>query len=126
MAKVTGLGGVFYKVADPEQTARWYRETLGLGGDWGIMFPWKAEPGAGEAYSLLSAFKADSDYFAPSAAGFMINLRVDDLDVMIAALEAKGVEILGRQDEDYGSFAWILDCDGVKLELWQQKGPAPA
>jgi catechol 2,3-dioxygenase-like lactoylglutathione lyase family enzyme len=119
------LGGVFYKVADTEATARWYRETLGLGGEWGIMFPWKAEPGAGDAYSLLSAFESESDYFAPSAAGFMVNLRVDDLDGMIAELEAKGVHILGRQDEDYGSFAWILDCDGVKLELWQQKGPAP-
>jgi predicted enzyme related to lactoylglutathione lyase len=125
MARITGLGGVFYKVADTGATARWYRETLGLGGEWGIMFPWKAEAAAAEAYSLLSAFKAESDYFAPSAAGFMVNLRVDDLNGMIAELEAKGVEILGRQDEDYGNFAWILDCDGVKLELWQQKGPAP-
>jgi catechol 2,3-dioxygenase-like lactoylglutathione lyase family enzyme len=125
MAKVTGLGGIFYKVADTQRTAAWYRDTLGLGGEWGIMFPWKAEPGSAEAYSLLSAFKADSDYFAPSAAQFMINLRVDDLDGMIAELEAKGVEILGRQDEDYGRFAWILDCDGIKVELWQQLGPAP-
>jgi catechol 2,3-dioxygenase-like lactoylglutathione lyase family enzyme len=125
MARITGLGGVFYKVADTEATARWYRETLGLRGEWGIMLPWKAEPSAAEAYSLLSAFKNESDYFAPSAAGFMVNLRVDDLDGMIAQLEAKGVEILGRQDEDYGNFAWIMDCDGVKLELWEQKGPAP-
>ena len=39
---------------------------------------------------------------------------------------ARGIETLGRQDEDYGNFAWILDCDGIKIELWQQKGPAPA
>ena len=56
----------------------------------------------------------------------MINLRVDDLDGMIAALTGKGIEILGRQDEEYGRFAWILDCDGIKIELWQQLGPAPA
>jgi catechol 2,3-dioxygenase-like lactoylglutathione lyase family enzyme len=124
MAKVTGLGGIFYKVADPERTARWYRETLDLGGEWGIMFPWKRDE-SGEAYSLLSAFTASTDYFAPSEAGFMINLRVDDLDSMISELEAKGIEILGRQDEDYGRFAWVLDCDGVKIELWQQLGPAP-
>ena len=125
MARVTGLGGVFYKVADPEATARWYRETLGLGGEWGIMFPWKADEGREEAYSLFSAFKEGSDYFAPSAERFMVNLRVDDLDGLVAELQAKGVEILGRQDEEYGSFAWIMDPDGVKLELWQQKGPAP-
>ena len=124
MAKVTGLGGVFYKVEDSERTARWYREVLGLGGEWGIVFPWKADA-TGEAYSLLSAFKATTDYFAPSAAPFMVNLRVDDLDAMVAELEGKGIEILGRQDEDYGRFAWILDCDGMKLELWEQKGPAP-
>jgi catechol 2,3-dioxygenase-like lactoylglutathione lyase family enzyme len=125
MAKVTGLGGVFYKVADPARTQAWYRETLGVGGDWGAIFPWSAE-GAGDAFSLLSPFRQDSDYFAPSGAGFMLNLRVDDLDGMIESLTAKGIEILGRQDEDYGRFAWILDCDGIKVELWQQIGPAPA
>lgn len=125
MAKVTGLGGVFYKVADPAATQAWYKETLGIGGDWGAMFPWSAEAGE-DPYSLLSPFKQETDYMAPSTAGFMINLRVDDLDGMIADLEAKGIEMLGRQDEDYGNFAWILDCDGVKIELWQQKGPAPA
>ena len=76
MAKVTGLGGLFYKVADPERTKLWYEETLGLGGEWGIMFPFAAEP---EGFSLLSTFKDTSDYFAPSDKPFMINLRVDDL-----------------------------------------------
>ena len=123
MARVIGLGGVFYKVADTERTARWYQETLGLGGEWGIMMPWKADE-TGEAFSLLSAFKEDSDYFAPSAERFMVNLLVEDLDGLIAELEGKGVEILGRQEEDYGNFAWILDCDGVKLELWEPKAAA--
>ena len=122
MAKVTGLGGIFYKVADTERTAAWYKEILGLSGEWGIMFPFSRAP---DGFSLLSPFKASSDYFAPSEAPFMINLRVDDLAAMIAELEGKGVEILGRQDEDYGRFAWILDCDGIKIELWQQLGPAP-
>ncbi|MDB5690992.1 MAG: hypothetical protein JWO81_55 [Alphaproteobacteria bacterium] len=123
MAKVTGLGGVFYKVADPARTRAWYQEMLGVGGKWGATFPWAQ--GDAEAFSLLSPFAADSDYFAPSEAQFMLNLRIDDLDGMIAALEAKGIPILGRQDEDYGRFAWILDCDGIKVELWEQKGPAP-
>jgi catechol 2,3-dioxygenase-like lactoylglutathione lyase family enzyme len=122
MARVTGLGGVFYKVEDSEATARWYKETLGVGGEWGATFPFAGDP---DGYTVLSPFKATSDYFAPSEKGFMINLRVDDLDAMIADLEAKGIEILGRQDEEYGKFAWILDCDGIKVELWQQVGPAP-
>ena len=123
MAKVTGLGGVFYKVADIEATRAWYQEKLGVGGDWGAMFPFKADDP--EGFTLLSPFKADSGYFAPSGEKFMINLRVDDIDGMVADLEAKGIEVIGRQDEDYGRFAWIVDPDGVKVELWQQRGPAP-
>ena len=125
MGKVTGLGGLFYKVADPARTQAWYTEILGIGGDWGANFRWADEPGD-DPFSLLSPFKETTDYMAPSSASFMINLRVDDLDSMIADLEAKGIEILGLQDEDYGNFAWILDCDGIKIELWQQKGEAPA
>jgi catechol 2,3-dioxygenase-like lactoylglutathione lyase family enzyme len=123
MAKVTGLGGIFYKVADPDSTRAWYQDNLGIGGEWGAMFPFKNDDP--EGFALLSPFKAETDYFAPSAERFMINLRVDDLDGVIDDLEARGIEILGRQDEDYGRFAWLLDPDGVKVELWQQKGPAP-
>jgi catechol 2,3-dioxygenase-like lactoylglutathione lyase family enzyme len=125
MAKVTGLGGIFYKTPDTARTQAWYQETLGVGGEWGAIFPWSAEAG-NDAYSLLSPFKETTDYMEPSTAQFMINLRVDDLDAFTAELQAKGIEILGRQNEDYGNFAWILDCDGIKVELWQQKGPAPA
>lgn len=123
MARVTGLGGLFYKVADPAATRRWYQDSLGIGSEWGAMFPFKED--AADGYALLSPFKAETDYFAPSEQPFMINLRVDDLDGMLANLAAKGIEPLGRQDEDYGNFAWIMDPDGVKIELWQQKGPAP-
>ncbi len=118
MAKVTGLGGIFYKVADVEATKAWYKEMLGVGGDWGAMFNFKDD--SADGFSLLSPFKDDSDYFAPSDKPFMINLRVDDLDAMVADLEAKGVQVLGRQEEDYGRFAWIMDPDGVKVELYQQ------
>ena len=124
MAKVTGLGGIFYKVADPAATQAWYQEMLGVGGEWGAMFPFNAD--STDGFSLLSPFKAATDYFAPSEAPFMINLRVDDLDGMIADLAVKGVSILGRQDEDYGRFAWILDPDGIKVELYQQIGGLPA
>lgn len=124
MAKVTGLGGIFFKAEDTAATNAWYADKLGLSGEWGIMFP--ARDAGPEAYSLLSPFKAETDYFAPSGQPFMINLRVDDIDGMIAGLKAKSVEILGRQDEDYGRFAWILDPNGVKIELFEQIGPCPA
>lgn len=125
MAKVTGFGGVFYKVADPERTRAWYQETLGIGGEWGASFRWRDEPQE-DPFSLLSPFKASSDYFDPSTSPFMVNLRVDDLETMVEELKAKGIEVLGTQFEDYGKFAWILDCDGIKVELWEQLGPAPS
>lgn len=125
MARVTGLGGLFFRSRDVEASRAWYRAMLGIGGEWGASFRW-AEEGGDDPYSLLSPFGAESDYFAPSDQPFMINLRVDDLDAFLADLEAKGVAVLGRQSEDYGKFAWILDPDGVKIELWQQIGPAPA
>ena len=118
MAKVVGLGGIFYRVADPVATKEWYKDVLGVGGEWGAMFAFSDD--SPDGFSLLSPFGTDSDYFAPSSQPFMINLRVDDLDSMIADLTTKDVAILGRQDDDNGRFAWIVDPDGIKLELWQQ------
>ena len=118
MAKVTGLGGVFYVVKDPAATRAWYRDVLGVDGDYGPQLMWSDEPCAAP-YSLVSHF-ADHQYIKPGTGGFMINLRVDDCDEMVAELRAKGVEILGESDEGYGKFAWLLDPDGIKIELWQK------
>ena len=118
MAKITGLGGVFYVVRDPEATRAWYRDMLGIGGEYGPLLKWSEEDGDAP-YSLVSHFRDDT-YIKPGTGGFMINLRVDDLDEFVAQLQAKGVEVLDSVDEGYGKFAWLLDPDGVKIELWQQ------
>ncbi len=120
MARVTGLGGVFHRVKNPAESRAWYRDVLGIDGEYGPMLSWSLETGP-DPYSLISHFAADSTYLAPSSAEFMINLRVDDLDGYLEILRDKGVEILGQVDEGYGKFAWILDCDGIKLEFWEQK-----
>jgi catechol 2,3-dioxygenase-like lactoylglutathione lyase family enzyme len=109
---------VFYVVKDPEATRTWYRDTLGIDGPYGPQFAWAGEPRA-TPYSLISHF-ADDAYIQPGRGGFMINLRVDDLSGFVAALRAKGVDVLGEADEGYGKFAWLLDPDGVKIELWEQ------
>jgi predicted enzyme related to lactoylglutathione lyase len=50
----------------------------------------------------------------------MINYRVDDLTELVAQLQRNGVEILkGPDADDNGKFAWILDPDGNKVELWE-------
>ena len=118
MAKITGLGGVFYVVKDPEATRAWYRDKLGIDGAYGPQLAWSEETKP-NPYSLISHF-TDAQYLKPGNPHFMINLRVDDLDGFVEGLRAKDIEVLDTADEGYGKFAWVLDPDGVKIELWEQ------
>jgi len=122
MARITGFGGIFFKARDPKALAAWYRDTLGIAlEEYGAALLRTDVPGHPE-FVVWNAFAEDTTYFAPSTREFMVNFAVDDLDGMVAALQAKGVNILGRQDESYGRFAWIVDPDGTKIELWEAKG----
>ena len=117
MAKVLGLGGIFFKAADPKAVREWYARVLGFDvHDWGgAMFD---HPKVGK--TNWSPFGADTKYFEPSQAAFMINFIVDDLDGVLAKAAVEGVEPTGQQDEEgMGRFAWLLDPAGVKIELWE-------
>jgi predicted enzyme related to lactoylglutathione lyase len=119
---VTGIGGVFIKSKDPKALSAWYRDVLGVDiQSWGgAMLSYDA-PGHPKVV-VWSPFKETSNYMAPSTRDFMLDFAVDDMDAMIARLTAKGVPILKRDDKDpSGRFAWILDPDGTKIELWQPK-----
>ena len=123
MAKVLGLGGVFFKAEDPAALRGWYARVLGLTvSDWGAMFQ---HPKVGAV--TWAPFDAATRYFEPSQSPFMINFIVDDLDGVLARAAAEGVEPTGRQDEDMGRFAWLIDPAGVKIELWEPaKAPSEA
>src|SRR5713226_2483501 len=119
MARVLGIGGVFFKVASKEANREWYQRVLGMEPeDWGgIPFP---HPDRGVV--VWSPFKADTNYFAPSTEKFMINLIVDDLDAMAERIAAAGESLLGRDDSDpNGPFGWLMDPNGIKIELWEPK-----
>lgn len=119
MAKVLGFGGVFVKAADPAKLAAWYKDVLGVETQsWGgAIFP-----PLDRGKSVWTAFPADSDHFAPSTLSYMINLMVDDLDGVLAMAAKAGVTPLSRDDQgDFGRFAWIMDPNGTKLELWEPK-----
>jgi predicted enzyme related to lactoylglutathione lyase len=120
--KVIGIGGVFLKSPDQKRLGTWYAENLGIAQDSnGAMFKWRsAENPAQEHLTVWSVFPSSSNYFDPSAASFMINYIVDDLDALLAKLNTSGVRIdPKREDYDYGRFAWIYDPDGNKIELWE-------
>ena len=127
MERVTGIGGVFFKAKHPDQLRAWYAQHLGLKlEDFGAcVFHW-AEDNAPGKMTVWSIFPADTDYFAPSNAGFMINFRVKNLTAMLQQLSAAGIETTGQlDDEAFGRFAWILDPEGNKVELWQPPDSAP-
>ncbi|QYJ73974.1 MULTISPECIES: VOC family protein [Shewanella] len=120
MAKVIGLGGVFFKSSDPEALANWYKTHLGMPVEhWGGC-AFRALDLPKGSYSVWSPFDAGSDYFHPSRHPFMFNLVVDDLDAVLAQAAAGGAEVLpGREDTEFGRFGWFIDPDGNKVELWQ-------
>jgi len=125
MAKVLGLGGVFFKCEDPAALAAWYRDHLGLDvTEWnGVPFDPDADDGPGKAI-IWGPFKADTDYFDPSTRAVMINFRVDDLEGVLDRARAGGAEIVGEiVAYDYGRFGWFVDPAGFKIELWEPKGP---
>ncbi len=116
---VTGIGGFFFRAKDPKALAAWYVEHLGVGS--APHGEWQTQAGP----SVFSPFRQDTDYFAADRQ-WMLNLRVDDLDGMCAALRASGLEVITKPEWDMpgvGRFARVHDPEGNPIELWQ---PDPA
>lgn len=122
MEKVLGIGGVFFKARDPKALAAWYREHLGVPVEPGQTYTSFNSSGVGEQ-TVWSTFPADTKYFGPGSAGFMVNYRVRDLNAMLAQLRAAGAQVEDRvEDYDYGRFGWATDPEGNRFELWEPKG----
>jgi catechol 2,3-dioxygenase-like lactoylglutathione lyase family enzyme len=121
--RVIGLGGIFFKAKDPKKMYEWYEQHLGIQGkpQVGAMFHWRRlEDPTQETLTVWSVFPEDTKYFNPSSAPFMINYQVEDMDAVLEALRAEGVTIdPKREDHEYGKFAWIMDPEGNRIELWE-------
>lgn len=124
MAKVLGVGGVYFRCCDPQETLAWYKVVLGieLNGSGSLDFPHREsvmEHGAG-ARTVVAPLRGDNRYFSPSSKAFMLNFIVDDLDAMIARIEKAGVPLAGEPVRyAQGRFAWVMDPNGLKIELWE-------
>jgi predicted enzyme related to lactoylglutathione lyase len=124
MQRVTGIGGIFFKAANSASLYDWYEKHLGIKQDFpgqGAMFHWRdAKDPEKPGITVWSIFPETTKYLDPSKSRFMINYRVENLDALLEALHAEGVEIdPKREDHDYGRFAWITDPEGNKIELWE-------
>jgi predicted enzyme related to lactoylglutathione lyase len=125
MARVTGIGGVFFKsTSDHKRLAAWYRDNLGMAlEDWGgAILKWPQDKTVDGGLTVWHVAEPESKWFSPSTSSFMINYRVDDLTALLAQLKTNGIEVVKGPDSDFnGTFAWILDPDGNKVELWEPK-----
>jgi predicted enzyme related to lactoylglutathione lyase len=123
MARVTGIGGVFFKAkSDHKALAAWYARHLGIQmEEWGgAILKWPDDKANDDGLTVWNLAASTSQWFSPSESSFMINYRVDDLDELLAQLREDGVAIVnGPESHENGKFAWIMDPDGNKVELWQ-------
>lgn len=122
--RVVGIGGIFFKSKNPSELKTWYSKHLGIETDkYGGKFVWRPAEGEDDLRTTVwSPMPEDTTYYAPSGSSYMINYRVENLIELLRILKQEGVEQVGEMETyEYGKFAWILDPDGTKIELWEPK-----
>ena len=119
MKRVTGIGGIFFKAKDAPALHAWYKRHLGIDVQpWGgAAFTWTDGDGTPVGGTTIwSIGAADEDDSRP----FTINYRVDDLRALVKVLREEGCNVLDKVDDsEYGKFAWVIDPEGNKVELWE-------
>ena len=122
MKKVTGIGGIFFKCEDPIKIKEWYKTHLGLDTDqYGTNFEWRqATDSTKKGFTQWSPFSEKTKYFEPSSKDFMINYRVENLELLVEQLKKSGITITDKIETfEYGKYVHILDIEGYKIELWE-------
>lgn len=114
MEKVVGIGGIFFRAEDPEALREWYADKLGVVDPPGGV--WRQEEGP----TVFAPFSRDTDHFGSRGQQFMVNFRVRDLGALLSRLRESGVEVVREEEEEgAGRFAWIVDPEGNRVELWE-------
>ena len=120
--KVTGIGGIFFKCKDPNKMKEWYQKHLGLNtSEYGAVFEWRqGADSTKKGFTQWSPFAETTKYFEPSTRDFMINYRVENMEVLVEQLKKGGVTITDKiETYEYGKFVHIIDVEGNKVELWE-------
>jgi predicted enzyme related to lactoylglutathione lyase len=128
MKRVTGIGGIFFRARDPQTLGKWYHEHLGIEPEdfGGHIFKWRYRENPEQVGSTVwSPFPHDTTYFGSKDQTFMINYRVENLDTVLEALKAEGVQVDEKVEElPFGRFTWITDPEGNRIELWEPTNEA--
>lgn len=120
MERVTGIGGVFFRAADPTGLADWYEKHLGVRKTPQSYDdqPWWQDTGP----TVFAPMESGTDYF-DEAKQWMIDFRVADLDAMVRQLRDSGIEVdVMSETFPNGRFAHLTDPEGNKIELWEPAG----
>ncbi len=121
-AKVTGVGGIFFRCLNPDELKSWYGKHLGLAiNEYGSPFEFRNAKNPDEInYLQWSPFEESTSYFDPSKKEFMINYRVQNIELLVEQLKENGVTIVDKiESYEYGKFVHIMDPEGNKIELWE-------
>jgi predicted enzyme related to lactoylglutathione lyase len=120
---VKGIGGIFFRAENPDTLRQWYQDHFGIPAvEHGYAhFFWRDYLESNKTHrTVWSPVPLASDQFARPEQQLMINYIVGDLDAFLTELQASGVEQVGdMEDYPYGRFAWIIDVEGNKVELWE-------
>lgn len=122
MKRVMGIGGIFFKCKDTDKMKDWYKTHLGFDTDtYGTTFEWRQENDVTKkGFTQWSPFSDTTTYFNPSEKEFMINYRVENIEILVGELVKEGVTVLDQIETfEYGKFVHILDMEGNKVELWE-------
>lgn len=128
MGRALMIGGVFLLSRDPGALADWYRRHLG----------WELRHIADEDTYYTELYFHEADRPAQRhhlvyaimpgepgepGRGHIVNYRVDDLESIVAAMKAAGVETSpvseGPDADGQGRFARLQDPEGHRIELWE-------
>jgi predicted enzyme related to lactoylglutathione lyase len=134
---ISGIGGLFIYSENPAELAGWYKKAFKLSfeefenGNTSYTVFWakhdtNPERRLDTTFAIMKAKKPiaakvnnDDEKDMYGDRNYMLNLRVEDMPTTLKHLAENGIEILSSVDEGYGLFAWVLDPDGNRIELYQ-------
>ena len=130
MMDVNGIGGVFIYANDPRSLAEWYSRHLGIeftrdeaSNNHYVVFYYRDDGEPSKRLDTTFAILPARGSLGLDRGEFMINFRVNDLEVLATQLAAAGtvveeIQIL-RDEEGFGKFTHLVDLEENHIELYQ-------
>jgi len=124
------LGHVVLRIRDLERSLAFYRDCLGLR-EVARLGPRMVFLSCGESHHdlALQALGPNAPDADPAAVGlyhvaFKVGDSLEELSAMKKRLEAAGVPILGASDHTVSKALYLVDPDGIEVELYVDADPA--